>query len=281
MTGEQFRGRGLTLAAVGIGLVAWVAVFAALAEVKNPRVLVAIAVSAGLVCLCAAVGGLVAMRIDGAEAAARLRHVFVVLEGAAMSIFYLFYWFAFGVEPVGSYLGFAFGTGLPLLAAVLVALVLVGRSSRAVHKVVVGASGPIVPDSGEGAPAQRIRVFGTVLVVVGVALSVAGVAVAFTTPALLLVLEVPGLLAMLMPVVLGVKLIRVTSVHSARRMNPGWYLAVPAGIGFAVGKLASVGGDVGVLFGALVFGAVVCLVVSLVVVREYTGAWDRAWQVSR
>lgn len=56
---------------------------------------------------------------------------------------------------------------LALVAPVLIALVLAMRGSYLVHKIVVDAFGPLVPDSGAGAPAQRIRALGTVLVVAG------------------------------------------------------------------------------------------------------------------
>ena len=48
--------------------------------------------------------------------------------------------------------------------------------------------------------------------------------------------------------------------------------------GFAVSKFGSVGGVEGMLFGALTFGAIVLLVIALVVLREYTGQWDRPWR---
>ena len=73
MTGEQSRRRGLLQAAVGTALVAWVVVFAAMADAGNPTVLVGAAVSCGLMCLCSVAGGLVAARITDAASAVRLR----------------------------------------------------------------------------------------------------------------------------------------------------------------------------------------------------------------
>ncbi len=45
--------------------------------------------------------------------------------------------------------------------------------------------------------------------------------------------------------------------------------------GYAAAKLASIGGSSGMLFAALVFGAIVVLVGANLVVREFTGEWDR------
>lgn len=126
-------------AAVGVLLVAWVVVLAATAEVGNPQVLVAAAVSAGLVCLCAVAGGVVAGRITDAASAAGLRHVFVVLEGAALTIFFPLYWFGFSLEPAGRPGSFELGVVLLLAVPVIAALAFVARSSRAVHKFVVDA----------------------------------------------------------------------------------------------------------------------------------------------
>jgi hypothetical protein len=278
MTGEQIRRRGLVQAAVGLVLVAWVVVVAAMAEVENSQVLVATAVSGSLVCLCAAAGGVVAARLVDAEAAARSRHVFLVLEGAALAIFFPFYWFTSGVEYAGRTGDFALGVAIALAVPVAAGLVLALRCSRAVHRIVVDEYGPLVADSGAGAPAQRIRVLGTVLVTAGVVLSVGVVAIVVTTPSRWLVLDVFGLAVTLMPVLLGVSLGRVTDVYSARRRNVGSYLLVPFAGGFAVTKFASLAGAAGMLFGALVFGAILLLVIALLAMREYTGEWDRPWR---
>lgn len=245
-------------------LVAWVAGFAALIEVENPQVLVGTAVSGGLVCLCVVAGGVMATRMTDAATAARLRHVFVVLEGAALAIFFPFCWFAFGVEPVGR-LGYFALVVLVLAVPVVAALAFVLQRSFAMHKIVVDAFGPLVPDFGEGAPLQRVKLLGTVLVTVGVALSVSAMAVALTAP-------------LYRPVLLGARLARVTDVHSACRGNVGTYAIVPAASVFAVSEFASGVGAVGMLFGALVFGAVVLLVIAILVVREFTGEWDRPWR---
>lgn len=265
-------------AAVGVVLVAWIVVVAALAEVETPHALVLTAVIAGLVCLCPVAGGVVATRITDAASAARLRHVFVVLEGVALALAFPFYWSMSGVEPAGQSYGFAFAVVLgSVLVPVVAAVLFVVLASHAVHQVVV-ASGPIVPDSGTGGPAQRVRVLGTVLVTVGVVVSVAGVAVAFTAPSDRLLLAVFGLPVMLMPVLLGTRLVRMRDVYSARRVDVGWYLLVPFACGFAVTKFVTLGGAAGMLFAGLVFAAVVLLVVALLVVREFTGAWDRPWR---
>ncbi|MFJ8966946.1 hypothetical protein ACIRG5_46895 [Lentzea sp. NPDC102401] len=283
MTGEQIRRRGLVQAAVGVALVAWVVVASALADVGNPQVLVGAAVTGGLVCLCAVAGGVVATRITDAASAARLRHVFVVFEGTALSLLFPFYWFGLGLEPPdgsGYFLvGFVFVIVLAIPVVAALAFVVLG--SRAVHMTVVEAFGPIVPDSGAEAPAQRIRVLGTVLVTAGVVLSAGVLAVAFTAPPLWLVLELPGLLVTLTPVLLGVLLVRVRDVYAARRRNVAAYLILPGACGYAVAKAASIGGASGMLVGGLIFGAVVLLVVALLVVREFTGMWDRPWQETR
>jgi hypothetical protein len=283
VTGEQIRRRGLVQAAVGVALVAWVVVSSALADVGNPQVLLGTAVSGGLVCLCAVASGVVATRITDAASAARLRHVFVVLEGAALSLLFPFYWFGLGLEPAdgsGYFLvGFVFV--LVLAVPVVTALVLVVLGSRAVHMNVVEAFGPIVPDSGAEAPVQRIRVLGAVLVTAGVALSAGVLAVAFTAPSHWLVLEVPGLLVTLTPVLLGVLLARVRDVYSLRRRNFAVYLVLPGACGYAVAKVGSIGGASGMLVGGLIFGAIVLLVIALLVVREFIGAWDRPWRAGR
>jgi hypothetical protein len=272
MTGE--RGQ----AVAGAVLLAWVVGFAALTEVGNPRVLLATAVSGGLVCLCAVAGGVVATRIADGESAARLRHVFVVLEGTAMALFYLFYGFAFSAEPVGRPGDFAVVVLLVLSVPALGALALVVWRSYAVHKVVVEAFGPLVPESGAGVPLQRIRVLGTVLVTVGLALAVSAMTVALVMPLYRPLLLVVGLLVTLTPVVLGVSLARVADVYSARRRNVGNYVIVLAASGFAVSEFSAGAGVAGALFGALVFGAVVLLVIAILVMREFTGEWDRPWR---
>ncbi|MDX8035049.1 hypothetical protein SK803_32945 [Lentzea sp. BCCO 10_0856] len=278
MTGEQIRSRGRVSAAVGVVLVAWVVVVTALVEVETPHALVVTAVTAGLVCLCPVAGGVVATRITDAASAARLRHVFVVLEGVVLALVFPFYWSVSGVGLVEGSYGFALVLALVLLVPVIAALALVLRASHAVHQVVVAASGPIVPDSGVGGPAQRMRVLGTVLVTVGIVLSVAGVAVVFTAPSNQALLPVLGLPVLITPVLLGRLLVRVRDVYSARRRNIGWCLAVPTGCGFAVTKFVSLGGAAGMLFAGLVFAAVVLLVIALFSVREFTGVWDRPWR---
>lgn len=263
-------------AAAGLALAAWVVVAAARADVENPPVLVATAASGVLVCLCAVAGGVVATRIADAAAAARLRHVFVVLDCTALATFFPFYWFVYALEPSGRPGEFAVGLLVVLLVPVAGALTLAVVRGQAVHKIVVAEYGSLVPAS--DAPVQQIRVFGTVLVVVGMALSVGVAAIAFVAPSRLLMLELIGLAVTLTPVLLGVRLGRVTDVHSARRRNVGLYFVLPAASGFAVAKFASLSGAVGMLFGALVFGAVVLLVIALAVVREYAGEQDRSWR---
>ncbi|MEU0883264.1 hypothetical protein ABZ345_32045 [Lentzea sp. NPDC005914] len=275
MTGEQIRSRGLKSAAAGVGLVAWVVVVAALAEVRTWPALVAAAVTSGLICLCPVAGGVVATRITDAESAARLRHVFVVLEGVGLTLFFPLYLSVFGIEPWGLS---TVGVVLALVAPVAVALVLTSRATRAVHLAVVAASGPIVPDSDAGAQAQRIRVLGTVLVAVGIALSVCVVAVVFTTSGYKEVLPVFGLPVTLMPVLLGTRLVRVRDVYSARRYNIGAYFGVLGACSYAVAKFVSLGGAAGMLLAGLAFAAVVLLVIALLVLREFIGELDRQWR---
>lgn len=262
-------------AVAGVVLAALVVVVSSMADAGNPQVLVAAAVSGGLVCLCAAASGLVAVRITDPSSAARLRHVFVVLEGAAAVIFFPFYWLASSVESAGRPGDFAVGVALALLVPVAVALVLVLLGSVAVHKIVVSEFGPLVPASDAPESVQRIRVLGTVLVVAGTALSVAVVALAFIMPTRLLLLEAYGLLVALMPVVLGLALMREKNVHTARRRTIVGYIVVPAAVGWAAAKVASIGGAAGMLFSALVFAAIVLLVIAILVVRDFSAVWPR------
>lgn len=265
------------LAAVGAVCVAWVVVVAALADV-NLSALVAVAVSAGLVCSCLVAAGLVATRIDGAESAARLRHVFVVLEGAALAIGYLFYLSGLGdgiEDAAGEFVPWVV---LALTAPVAVAVLLVLLFSRAVHRMVVDAGGPIVPDAGEGAPAQRIRVLGTVLVTAGVALSAAAVAVALTAPRFQGIFLVLGLAVALGPTLLGVSMTRVKDVYSARRRNTSWSVGVSCAAGVGVATFGFRGTVNGVLLGAVTFAAIALVVAALLMMREYTGVWDRPWR---
>jgi hypothetical protein len=278
MTGEQIRRRGLTHAVLGGVLVAWVVVFAATTEAANPSVLVAAAVSAGLVCLCPVAAGLIATRITGVASAARLRHVFVVLEGAGLAALYPYYWSAFNVEPVGMPGGFAPGVGLVLAVPVLIALVLTVSVSQSVHKVVIEADGPLVPDPGDGAPAQRIRVLGTVLVTAGVALAVAVVAVALTASQHQAIYLVSGLVVTLTPAVLGVLLTRAPDVHSARRRNTGGYVVIITTFTVPMATFGFEAGASVVLLAAVMFGAVVLVVSAILMLREYTGVWDRPWR---
>lgn len=275
MTGEPIRRRGLTHAVLGVVLVAWVVVFAATTETGTPLVLVAAVVSAGLVALCPVAAGLVATRISGVASAARMRHVFVVLEGVGLAAFYPYYWSAFNVEPVGEPGGFAMGVVLVLAVPILVALVLTGSISQSVHKLVVEADGLPVPDSGDDAAAQRIRVLGSVLVTVGVALAAA--AVALTASEYQGIYLFSGLVVTLTPVVLGVVLTRTTDVHSARRWNRGPYLVIITAFSAPVATFGFATGVSAVLLAVVMFGAMVLIVIALLMLREHTGAWERPW----
>lgn len=278
VTGEQIRKRGRVLTAVGAGLLAWVVVVAALADVGNPPALVAMAVSAGFVCSCLVAAGLVATRINDAESAARLRHVFVVLEGAALAIAYLAYLSGCGtgvVDEAGEFVPWV----MPVLAVPTgVSMLLVMWLSLVVHRFVVATGGPIVPDAGEGAPAQRIRVVGTVLVTTGVALSAAAVVVALTAPMFQGVYLPAGLVVTLCPVLLGRSLTRVQNVYAARRKNVGSYLFVACAAGVLVATFGFRGTVNGVLLGAVVFVAIVLVLAAALMMREYTGLWDRPWR---
>jgi hypothetical protein len=158
---------------------------------------------------------------------------------------------------------------------VAVAAVLVVLLSRAVHRIVVEAGGPIVPEAGEGAPAQRIRMFGTVLVTAGTALSAGAVAVALTAPMSQGVYLVVGLAVTLGQTLLGVSMTRVKDVYSARRKNVGWAVVVSCAAGAGVGTFGFRGTVNGVLLGAVTFAAIALVVAALLMMREYTGVWDR------
>jgi hypothetical protein len=278
MTGEQIRRRGLVHAALGVVLVAWVVVFAATTETGTPLVLVAAAVSAGLVCLCPVAAGLVATRITGVASAARMRHVFVVLAGTGLTAFYPYYWSAFNVEPVGVPGGVALGVGLMLAVPIVLALVLTVSISQSVDKFVINADGPLVTDSGDGAPAQRIRVLGSVLVTAGFALAVAAAAVALTAPKYQGIYLFSGLVVTFTPVVLGVLLARTTDVHSARRRNSGPYVVILTAFTTPLAAFGFEAGVSAVLLAVVMFGAMVLVVIALLMLREYTGAVDRPWR---
>ncbi|WP_090058928.1 hypothetical protein [Lentzea fradiae] len=278
---EEFRKRGPWQAVAGVVLAAWVVLTAAVAETGTPQVLVATAATGAMLCLCPVAGGLVARRVTGAVPAARLRHVFVVLEGAALALLFPFYWFAFSVEPVGRPGALAVGVVVSLVVPVVVALVLALRTSLLVHRIVVAEFGPLVPDAAAPALVPRIRVLGTLLVVAGSVLSVSVVVLAFTSPSRWLLLEAFGLVVTLTPVVLGLSLTRVDDVRSARRRNIGAYIVVPTAAGYAAAELVSAGGAAGMLFGALVLAATVLLIGAILVLREFTGSWERPWRVSR
>src|SRR5690349_4126530 len=176
MAGEQVKKRGLAVAAAGVALIAWVVAVATTTEVGNPAVLAAAAMAAGMVCLCAVATGVVALLVTEVTAA-RLRYVFVVLAVAAVTLLFPSYWIAFNLEPAGMPDGWMPGPTLLLLVPPLVAVVLVLVPTKAVARIVAEADGPPVPEPGEGEPARRIQVLGTVLVVVGSLLAVAAVAV--------------------------------------------------------------------------------------------------------
>ncbi|KOV80106.1 hypothetical protein [Nocardia sp. NRRL S-836] len=276
MTGERAHGPAQVVA--GIGLVAWVVAFAVTTDVGNPPVLVAAAVSAGLVCLCPVAAGVLTARVVDAVSARRWRPVFVVLEGTSLAVFSPFYWSVFGVEQAGPPGRLAVGVVVVLAVPVVGALWLTMRASQAVHNVVLDANGPLVPGTGAGAPARRIWVLGTVLVTAGTALSVAVVAVALTAERYQEVYLVAGLLGTLPPVLLGVVLTRVQDVRSARRANVGAFLAVTGTGGIGVVTSGFGAGVTGVLMAAVLFGGTVLVVIAYVVVREYTGAWERPRQ---
>lgn len=281
VTEEQFRRRGSPQAVAGVVLAVWVVVAAALSTTGTPRALVATAATGAMVCLCPAVGGLVATRVTGVASAARLRHVFVVLEGAALALFFPFHWSAFGVEQAGKPGALALGVVLVLAAPVAAGLVLAVRTSLLAHRIVVAASGPLVPDATAPALLPRIRALGTLLVVAGTVLSVSVVVLAFTVPSRWVLLEAFGLVVTVAPVVLGLSLSRVEDVHSARRRNTSAYIVIPAAAGYAAAEIMSAGGAAGVVFAALVLAATVLLIAAILVMREFSGSWDRTWRVSR
>lgn len=282
MTGEKLRKQGIVQVAVGVVLVAWVVVFAATAEVGNPAVLLAAAATAGIVCLAALASGVVATRVVDVASAVRLRHVFVVLEGVVLAVFYPFFWSGFSLETPGPDGDLAVGAVLVLSVPVIVAIGLAFRTSWAVHKIVTEVNGPIVPDDGVGAPLQRIRVLGTILVVVGsvLALAVVPVTLSLSTPVARGFFLVHAVLIALVPVVLGVKLTRVTDVYSVRRLNVQMWPVVVGPLGLmpatAYDKVSSMGSAA--LLSALMFGVIVLMVIAMLMVREYAGEFDRPWR---
>ena len=231
-------------------------------------------------CLCSVAAGVLATRIDGAASAARVRQVFVVLDGIVLAAFYPFYWSVVSIEQVGGDGDLHAVSILVLIVPALVAFWLTLYISQSVHKVVLAAYGPIVPDAGDGAPAQRIRVLGSVLVGVGVSLTVAAAALALTSSVDGFQVFVVILMA-LVPVLLGVSLTRAIDVYSARRRNVIMYLIVTGSLGISsMGRAYDSGTVSAGLLGALVVGAIVLIVVAFLVLREYADAdeWNRPWR---
>ncbi|MEV6241231.1 hypothetical protein [Lentzea sp. NPDC051838] len=279
MTGEQLGKRGLALAAVGVVLAAWVVVFAVTTKVGNPPALLAAAVSAGLACACLVAAGVLAARLREADAAARWRHVFVVLECVVVAVFYTFLWATYTVEPVGEPDGWSPAVLLLLGAPTVTAMLVVGHLSKVMYRFVVEANGPVVQD--DAASVQRIRVVGSVLVAVGIMLSVAVVAVSATDENQAWYL-ITGLLGTLVPVVLGLKFVRVYDVYSARRVKAALYLALTFAFVFPLSGIGSVSASpVTTLLGTVRLGVVVLVVSAVLIMREYTGEWGRSWRASR
>ncbi|KJK50816.1 hypothetical protein UK23_09105 [Lentzea aerocolonigenes] len=280
MTGEKLRGRGLAVAAAGVVLVAWMVVSATTTEVATPHMFRAATVSAALACLCAVAAGLVAWRITDAGSAARLRYVFVVLEGAALVTFFPSRWTASDVEDAAG--EFSISLTLSLTAPVLIALGLVLWLSHAVHKTVVGAHGPIVADSGEGALADRMRALGAVLVVAGGGLTISAAAVALTVPSPLAAFLFSAVLVTLGPFVLGLVLMRAKDVHWASRRSGVFSFVIVFVFAMPVGDFAfKAGAGTAVLLCALVAAAVGFQVAAFLVMREYTGELGKTWRERR
>lgn len=285
MTGEKLRGRGIAVAVAGVVLVAWVVVFAATAEVGNPPVLVGAAVTAGMACLCAVAAGVVASRVTELTAA-RSRHVFVVLTGATLVLLNPCYWLSFTLEPVGRPGESLRGVALVFLVTLFAATALVAAAGKPVHRMVFAKKASLEPDDGEGAPARRIQLLGTVLVVVGALLVVPVVAVSSMSGERLPYYLFAGLAVTLTTVVLGVSLTRVTNVHMARRKNFGLYVLFTWGLTL---PMETFGFETvnSVLFVAVLFVAAVAAVVALTMVSDYTGEWlatmeeRRRWRASR
>ncbi|MDT7784797.1 MAG: hypothetical protein QOF58_3216 [Pseudonocardiales bacterium] len=280
MTGEQMRRRGLAVAAAGVVLVAWVIVFAATTEAGNPPVLLAASLAAGLVCLCLAGAGSVAARIGDAAAAARLRHVLVVLEGAVLALVLPVCWSALNVEDTAG--EFTSRPALALCAPVAIALVLVVRLSRTTHRVVADAYGPVVAGSGDGDEARRVRVLGTVLVVAGAGLSISAAVVVSTVSSPLAVFLLGVVLVTLTPVLLGLMLTRVKDVYSARRRSAVIPFAITSVVAISAGNFAfKAEAATTVALCALMVGAIALQVTGYLALREYTGVYDRPFRVSR
>ncbi|MFS8103740.1 hypothetical protein LFM09_42125 [Lentzea alba] len=281
----QIRSRGLQSLAVGAGLVVLVTLIPVLLPVETGSATLAAVVFAVIMCLCAAVAGGMALLIADEGAAARLRRWFVVLEGVGMSSAFPLLAAALGMdvpgrEGNGDVLG-----ALSLTVPSFVSAFLVFRVSYAVHMVATDANGPLVPGDGSGAPALQLRLLGRVLLVLGLVLGINVWAVPAATgmPARIVFAVVLGTIVTLCAVVLGAMLMRVTDVSTARRVKVGWVCAGSALSITAVGPMAgSKMTAVGVLYCALVFGGVVLVVIGTLVLRGYTGAWDRPWRpVSR
>ncbi|HEX8868879.1 MAG TPA: hypothetical protein VF821_24675 [Lentzea sp.] len=280
MTGEKLRGRGLAVAAVGVVLVAWMVVSATTTEVATPHMFRAATVSAALVCLCPVAAGLVAWRITDAGSAARLRYVFVVLEGAVLVAFLPSRWTASGVEDAAG--EFSVTLTSSLTVPVVIALVLVLWLSHAVHRTVVGAHGPLLAGSGEGAPAERVRVLGVVLVVAGAGLTISAAAVALAVPPPLAVFLFSAVLVTLSPLVLGLVMTRAKDVHRMSRRGGAITFVIVLAFAMPAGDFAfKAGTGTAVLLCALVAAAVGLQMTAFLVMREYTGELGQTWRERR
>ncbi|MET9626149.1 hypothetical protein ABZX92_01680 [Lentzea sp. NPDC006480] len=283
MTGEQIRKRGLAVAAAGIALIAWVVVVAVTTEVGNPPVLAAAAMAAGMVCLCVVAAGAVASRVTE-RTAARMRHVFVVLTGASVALLFPSYWITFDLEPARMPEAWTLGPKPLLLVPPLAAAVLAAVPTRAVHRMLFEADGPLVPEPGEGAPARRVQALGTVLVVAGSLLAVAAVAVSSMSGNRMPFFLFSGLVVTLGVVLYGVLLTRVTNVYMARRKYFGGFVGAICGLASPVSTFGFETVS-SVLIEVVVFGALVLVVVAAMVLAEYTGEFHtplkerRRWRV--
>jgi hypothetical protein len=163
------------------------------------------------------------------------------------------------------------------------------RLTGAVHRFIAESCGPLVPGDGAGPPAERIRSVGKLLVAVGGAITVALLLVALTaapdTVTRVVFFGIYGMVAGLLALFQGVRLMRVTDVYSARRTNPvvmssvvGMFAIFGAG-GTAGPPLTLTGGVV--LVAVLPFVAVVLMVVAAQTWRGYAGVVDRPWQKQR
>lgn len=238
--------------------------------------------------LSVAVYGTLALFVVDAESAAGLRRRFLVTEGVMTVMIFPMLWAWFRVSGELFDEGGAVRAMVPmaiLLVALAATLIPLGRVTDAVHRFIAESCEPLVPGDGAGPPAERIRSVGKVLVAVGGAITVALLLVALTSPdtvTRVVFFGIYGMIAGLLVLLQGVRLMRVTDVYSARRTNPVvmstavGMLAI-FGAGGTAGPPLSLDGGV-LLVAVLPFVAVVVMVVAVQTWRGYVGVLYRPWR---